>query len=232
MRQDILKKNITGRNPMHIVLIADDSVSMAGEPAKAATKAIHAWVNELYVRTRGKKPYFRFSLLCFGTHAGVAAEALDIRDVEMKSFALDGTSGTTNLAEALSLAAEVLERDGATADHCPPFVFLFTDGRPTNAAGKATEEAARAAIERAETLKLLDLACGSPFVVAIGFGKARDDILQQVASTPRMYHRLPSAQALVSFLPEIGTPTVEGDPDETTVGRLLEKVSTGPIREA
>ncbi len=223
--KDVLKKRITGKSPMHMVLIADDSGSMKGEPAQAATKAIHAWVNELYVATRGKKPYFRFSLVSFGSTPSIVAEALDVRDVEVKTFILDGSSGRTNLPAALAAARQIVTRDAATAEHCPPVVFLFTDGKPTDEQGHETPGATSAALVEAQALKATPLACGSPFIVALGFGDASDTFLQQVASTPALYHRLPNAQALIALLPDIGTPTVGGEGDEGTVGDFLHRAS-------
>ena len=74
-------------------------------------------------------------------------------------------------------------------------------------------------------LKALPLPCGSPFVVGLGFGEASDAFLQQLASTPDHYHRLPNAQALVRLLPDIGTPTVDVEGEEGTVGFFREQVS-------
>lgn len=223
--KDVLKKRITGKSPMHMVLIADDSGSMRGDPAQAATKAIHAWVNELYVATRGRKPYFRFSLISFGSTPTIVAEGLDVRDVDVKTFVLDGTSGRTNLPAALATAREIVQRDGASAEHCPPVVFLFTDGKPTDESGYETPVAASAALNEAKALKSTQLVCGSPFIVALGFGEASDAFLQQVASMPTLYHRLPNAQALIALLPDIGTPTVGGEGDEGTVGHFLQRAS-------
>jgi hypothetical protein len=222
---DALQKRITSRSPMHMVLVADDSGSMKGAPATSATQAIHAWVNELYMTTRGKKPYFRFSLVSYGSKPNIVAEALDVRDVDVKPFVLDGSSGRTNLVAALAAVRELLARDGATAQHCPPSVFIFTDGKPTNEQGKETDEAAAAALEEAMLLKGLPLACGSPFIVTLGFGDASDDFLHALASTPDHYHRLPNAQALVKLLPDIGTPTVDGDGEEGTVAFFRDQAS-------
>jgi Mg-chelatase subunit ChlD len=224
---DVLRKRITGKSPMHMVLIADDSGSMKGPPSAAATTAIHAWVNELYVKTRGRKPYFQFSLVSFGSIPTIVVEKTDVRDIDVTSFVLQGGSGYTNLADALATVRQILARDGATADHCPPFVFLFTDGKPTEPNGQTSDAAAQAAQDAATALKMLPLPCGSPFVVALGFGNVSDSFLQQVASAPQLYHRIPNAQALIQLLPEIGTPTVEGAGEEGTVGAFLKQAGGG-----
>lgn len=230
-----LAKRITRQSPIHIVLVADDSKSMAGDSAAAATKALQLWLNELCVAARGKMPYFRVSLVIFGSDAAILsdrdnkfrAENMDVLDVDLSGFSLNGTSGTTNLAAALRLVREILLRDGATASWCPPFVFVFTDGQPTDAGGHPTPEAVQAALDEAARLKLLSLPNGSPFLVALGFGDAKDDFMRQLASKPSLYHRLPNAQALVNLLPSIGTPTVEGRGTIAGFVEQIERASTG-----
>ena len=192
-----------------------------------ATKALQAWVNELYVATRGTMPYFRFSLVCFGTEAKVIADNVSVLEVDVSDFILAGNSGSTNLAAALSSVRDILLRDGAAASHCPPFVFVFTDGRPTDNHGRPTEEAMRAALDAAAGLKVLPLACGSPFLIPLGYGEVNDSFMSQLATKPTLYHRLPNMAALIKLLPSIGTPTVEGGGD---VASFLEQISNG-VRE-
>jgi Mg-chelatase subunit ChlD len=224
---DVLEKRITRRSPMHIVLVADDSLSMKGPSADAATEAMHAWVNELHIKTRGKMPYFRFSLVMFGSKATTLAEGLDVRDVDIEGFRLAGTSGTTNVAAALHQVQEILLRDGATGEWCPPFVFVFTDGKPTDGQGHPTDAAEQAALDEAARLKLLALPCGAPFLITLGFGEAKDDFLRKLASKPSLYHRLPNAQALIKLLPSIGTPTVEAAGTIAGFVEQIEKAHTG-----
>lgn len=227
MIQDVLSKRITRKSPMHMVLIVDDSGSMEGDPALQATNAIHAWVNELHVACRGTMPYFRFSLVSFGSNTHIIAENVNILEVDITGFILAGKSGTTQMATALNTARELLQRDNATASFCPPFVFLFTDGRPTNERGDPTYEASQDTIQAASLLKALPRPCGSPFLITLGYGNVDDVYMRQLASAPNLYHRIPNMAALVKLLPMIGTPVVEGG---GTVGSFIEQISGG-IRE-
>jgi uncharacterized protein YegL len=197
-------KRIQSASPMHIVLVADDSGSMKGQPAADVTLGLQTWVLELQQATRGKKPYFRFSLIVFGSHAEIVAEAVSINDVDATSLELDGAGGTTDLAAALRLVDEVLLRDSAGEADCPPFVFLYTDGKPNDA---------RAALEAAEQLKALRLPCGSPELIALGFGDADEALLRRMVSQPGFYKTCRDSAGLARLLPAVGTPTsVRGGP--------------------
>lgn len=195
------KKRIQGTSPMHIVLIADDSESMEGAPAASVTEAIQEWILQLQQATRGKQPYFRFSLITFGTSADVVVEARSINDIDGSQLVIDGTSGSTNLTDALHQTRDILIRDQATSSHCPPFVFIYTDGHADDP---------REALQAAAQLKDAALPCGAPRVVTLGFGSVNDTFLKQVATSPEFYKRVPSADSLVRLLPAIGTPTRRG----------------------
>ena len=131
------------------------------------------------------------------------------------------------MAEALGLARAILERDGAQSGWCPPFVFVFSDGRPTNAEGYPTDDAEQAALREAELLKQATLACGSPFIVTLGFGKAKASFMRSLASSEALYIALPNAQALVQLLPAIGTPTVDGTRSIGDFIQQIERAGTG-----
>ena len=73
----------------------------------------------------------------------------------------------------------------------------------------------------------MPLPCGSPVVITLGFGSADDQLLTAIATAPALYHRLLDAHALISCLPDIGTPTV-AEGDEGTVGAFVDRIMTGP----
>src|ERR1700748_3843924 len=88
-------KSISSDHPMHIVLIADDSGSMAAKRdgrsgADDATEAIQNWVAELQLQTKGRKPYFRFTLISFGSAVDILAEAKDLNAIDVVDLPVDG----------------------------------------------------------------------------------------------------------------------------------------------
>jgi uncharacterized protein YegL len=184
-------------NPMHIVLLADNSGSLEGAPARDVTEAVQNWIYELQQATRGKKEYFKFSFITFGSASEVVAAAANVNDVDAATVVIDGGGGSTNMSAAFADASAVVARTAAP-HHCPPFVFLYTDGHPDDPA---------AALTAASALKGMSLPCGAPRVVALGFGTANDAFLRQVATSPEFYKRVANSQDLMRLLPAIGTPT-------------------------
>lgn len=184
-------------HPMHIVLVADDSGSMAGPPAQKATEAIRTWILELQQVTRGQKEYFKFSLIAFGSSSEVIAVGVNVNEIDADTVVVNGNSGSTNMAAALADARDAVIQTAAP-HHCPPFVFLYTDGHPDDAT---------AALEAAEALKATNLPCGCPRLVSFGIGSVNDQLLRQMATSPEFYKHVDDPQALIRLLPAIGTPT-------------------------
>lgn len=188
---------IQSANPMHIVLLADNSGSLHGDPAVEITEAVQNWIYELQQATRGKKEYFKFSFITFGSSSEVIVAGVNVNEVDAATVVIDGQGGSTNMSAALLDARDVVAQSAAP-HHCPPFVFLYTDGNPDDANG---------ALAAASTLKSLSLPCGAPRIVALGFGSVNDAFLRQVATSPEFYKRVANSQELMRLLPAIGTPT-------------------------
>lgn len=202
---------IQSAHPMHIVLIADDSRSLRGEPAQKVTEAIRAWLLELQTSARGKKEWFLFSLITFGTSPNLIVEAVSLNHVDAGKITIVGRSGTTNMAAALDLARSVIER-AALPHHCPPFAFIYTDGRPYTDAPDVDD--VDATLTAADSLKHLALpvdweASGmtSPRLVTLGFGNVDDKLMRKIATCPKFYKRFHTADDLIESLPRLGTPT-------------------------
>lgn len=192
---------VTSNSPWHIVLVLDDSGSMADSgKATMLNEALDAMIEEMRLQTQGMKAYFRMSVIAFGSHALILSEASDEKTVDkgrITSFA--GNSGGTDIAAALNEATNVLKRNPGKPTDFDPYVFLLTDGKADN-----EDEALRAVA----SLKELTIAAGKPRVIAIGLGVERDvnmPFLRNVATNPELAKHLKNASDLVRFFPQIGT---------------------------
>ncbi|MEI7893189.1 MAG: vWA domain-containing protein [Myxococcales bacterium] len=211
---------------MHIILMADDSGSMSDgsspTPAQLVTEGIRNWILELQMLTKGgKKSYFAFTCIVFGSHAEPLVEWAWVHDIDASQLLIDGTSGTTNMVEAFSLARDILLKPCPLKGAPPltawnePFVFLYSDGAPTDADGHISD--GRDVLSAAQALKALRLPCGSPFVITLGFGGGvNTTLMRQIASTPGAYKHCESAAELAKLLPAVGTIATGGGGRATT----------------
>lgn len=224
INQESVQKQITGASPMHIVVVADDSGSMetVGQDGKRAadhaTMAIQDWVAELKLQTKGLKPWFKFTLMHFGSECGIDAEAAELNNIEVEEFQLDGTSGSTRMDLALMTVIDLLRRTPCKGTDCPPFVFLFTDGVPDAGYEQAT-------LDAAAQLKSLSLPSGSPRLVTIGFGAMDAELLRQLATTPDFFKPIANSRDLVRMLPKMGTPTKRGGDGSGSVQAFEDQIA-------
>lgn len=187
---------ITSETPWHVMLIIDDSGSMSGESDKV-NEALQAMIAEMEVIAKGTKPYFKISIISFGSSAKVIAEAKSERDIDVNKIAVfDGSSGSTNVAEAFRAAADTLRSHPGRPTDFRPYVFFFSDGKPDDPA---------AALKAATALKELDVAAGQPLVWALGYGGIDPDFMKKVSSDPEFFKELPDPSKLISMFPAIGT---------------------------
>jgi uncharacterized protein YegL len=189
---------VTSHSPWHVVLLIDDSGSMSGPPAGAVNDALKHLISEMEMASQGKKPYFKVSIIAFGSSPKVIAEAAPETQIDIDAIAtFKGDLGGTDAAAAFSEASALLTRNGGTSSDFTPFVFFFSDGAPNSQADAKRE---------AEALKKLDIPAGSPWVISVGFGDAVvESFMRDVASTTELYRHLRTPSDIISFLPAIGT---------------------------
>jgi len=188
-------ERVTSYSPWHVVLILDDSNSMKGEPIEIVNTVVRGMIEEMVLLSGGMKPYFRLSIVKFGTTAELLCEFVSERDVDLaKVAALEGKSGATNAAAALDIAREVLERHPGKDTDFEPFVFFFSDGAPFD--GTSDTASRTAAIRAGERLKQLKLRSGAVRLITVGFGKVDHAFMGDLASKkdgePRVYQESPN----------------------------------------
>ncbi|MBP2227675.1 uncharacterized protein YegL [Azospirillum agricola] len=188
---------ITSKSPWHVVFIIDDSGSMSGRPSSDVNEAMETMIEEMRLLSQGKKPYFKVSVIAFGSNCTVRATAQSEVDIDLDGVtAFAGQSGSTNAAAALSEALDILTAHGGAPTDFEPFVFFLSDGAPDNGA---------LALATADKIKGLQIPAGTPRIVSIGFGQPNDQFMTALASNPELYKKLQKSSDIKTFLPAIGT---------------------------
>ncbi len=199
---------ISSFSPWHLVLVLDDSGSMYGSRIKTLNEAMERMVDEMRSLSGGLKPYFRLSIIRFGTRPELLAEAKS--EMEIKTSAITtmtGSSGGTNAAAALDLAHQVLRRNPGEEKDFDPFVFFFSDGAPDDKS---------AALNAGERLKALSLPCGKVRLITVGIGEADGVFMRQLATQKNgsgLYRKFGHERDILDFFPDIGTIAVSQTSD-------------------
>lgn len=205
-------KRVCSDSPMHIILIADDSVSMRQEQrAQQVNSGIQRWLNELlFLSSEGQKYWFYFSYITFGTKPKVWDTNVPLPELIIENLEpISGKLGGTNMAPAIERAIAVLQAHPPKASDCPPFVYLYTDGE--------ADDPVRS-LEVAEKLKSMPLPCGPPRLVVLGFDAADTPFCRKLASFPEFYLRCNDSETLANLLPEIGSLVAKHSLQEAEAG--------------
>jgi uncharacterized protein YegL len=206
-------EKVTSTSPWHVVLIIDDSGSMGPEanvrggptPASQVNEGLRSMVAEMEVIAKGTKPYFRVSIIAFGSNSEIIAEAKSERDIDIDRIAtFAGSRGSTKPSHAFRLAEELLRRNPGAPTDFRPYVFFFSDGVPDN-------DDRLPAFEAAANLKSLNIAAGQPTIWTFGYGNIDRKFMKQVA-TSEFFKEVPDAHALARLFPVIGTSATSGGP--------------------
>lgn len=178
-------------------MVLDDSASMGGQPASDVNEAIKELIDALVTASMGMKPYFRVSVIRFGSSFHTLVEAKPESELDETVVAnFQGESGSTNAAAALEEAARVLRDNPGSEKDFEPFVFFLSDGQPDN------ENAALAA---ADEIKRMTVTAGKPRLVTLGFGSVDDDFMKRLATNAELYKKMNSSKDIINLLPAIGT---------------------------
>jgi uncharacterized protein YegL len=196
--------------PQLVCVLADNSSSMSGDKARAATQGVREMLMECQARGPAgpERSYFHFLLIRFAEHAAIDPDCdmRPVRKIDPDRIEIRGDGGATNVTDALRLACERLEpylrglqTHPERAEHPLPLVLLFSDGQHN------VGEPPAAAAERLKRLNL----DGEPVVVAtagvaVGTDRPDEDTLRAVAS-PGCYCHITEAQALSAFISSVGS---------------------------
>lgn len=188
-RPDWISRNVCQK----VVLVRDDSPSMAGRKAKDATAASIKLLEELAAPVN--KDGFFVAVIDFAGAARVANSFERATVLTGKLSELAGRSGGgTNITEAVEKALDLLRSAGAVGEagvaFLQPVTLLFSDGE-ANTGGSPVSAAS-------ELRQFSDL-------VTVAFGDDADEVLlREIATSPQHFYRCKDGRELRQFLAEVG----------------------------
>lgn len=196
--------------PQAVFMLADNSYSMQGEKAKAATQGVRDMITE--AQTKGppglERSYFTLALIPFSGTAQVypGCDMTPVRLIDPLTIEILGNGGGTSISAALQLALDrlkpymqSLQEHPEHAEHPLPLVLLYSDG------GHNTGAPPQPVAADIKNLKL----DGEPVVivcagVAVGKGHPDETTLREIAS-PECYFSVTEAGMLARFLAQVGS---------------------------
>ncbi len=196
--------------PQLVCVLADNSGSMRGEKARAATQGIREMLMEC--QSRGPegpdRSYFRLLLIRFDEEAVVdpLCDMTPVRKINPDQIGIAGSGEGTDITGALELALmrlkpymQELQRHPEREDHPLPLVILFSDGEHNIGSGPMPVAA------EIKSLKL----DGEPVVIAaagvsVGRTQPMEATLREIAS-PECYVHITNAPALAEFISSVGS---------------------------
>ncbi|MDP7204099.1 MAG: VWA domain-containing protein [Pirellulaceae bacterium] len=196
--------------PQLICVLADDSRSMAGQKAQAATLGIQEMLMECQAKgPPGPRSYFSFTLIRFDEEILLEHDEVPVRDIDPDSIHFEGGGGMTNITEALETLStpltdymERLQQHEESSDHPLPLVILFSDGYQN--IGDPSS-----AIEAAGKIKALNLDGEHVMVVtagvSIGGDRPDEETLRAIAGRPNWYQHINNVTALSEFIAKVGS---------------------------
>ena len=140
---------------------------------------------------------WKVSIIAFGSTADIIIAAEDPRRLDVtKVTTFTGARGNPRFSEALQTAGRLFRRFSGSTAEFRPYVFFFSDGRPDC-------DEYDGAIQDAYELKTLDIPPGQPIIWSFGYGDGDRPLMEQIASTPKLYKDLGNASNICRFLPSI-----------------------------
>ena len=197
--------------PQVVCILADNSGSMAGPKAQAATDGIREMLFRCQTTgPRGvERSYYHVVLIRFGSTAELdpRCNMTPVRKIDAKTIAVRGDGGGTNITEALELAyrnlerymREVVEPHEEREQHPLPLVLLFSDGHNGYGAPEPIADQIRALNIDDEPITI---ACAG--VSTDNSDTPDEELLRRIAS-PECYVHIDNVEELSSFLAEVGS---------------------------
>lgn len=219
-----MPRQARGTRPQLVCILADDSRSMAGAKAQAATLGIRDMIMECQSRgpSGPERSYFKLLLIRFDEDAAVdpRCDMTPIRKIDPERVSLEGRGHMTNITDALELTLKrlrpymkKLQKHPERADHPLPLVLLFSDG--VHNVGPPPQPVA-------EAIKSLELdgegVTIATAAVSVGDRRLDETTLKEIAS-PGCHVHITRSQALTDFISTVGSSAASHARD---IARIIE----------
>ena len=205
-----MTRNARQSRPQLVCVIADNSGSMMGAKAEAATAGIREML--LRCQTMGprgpERSYFTLVLIRFGStaEADERCNMTPVRQIDADTVSIVGDGGGTDMTAALEIAYDGLQRymkllqsHPERSQHPLPLVLLFSDGYH-NGPGDPADVASKIKSLALDGDPITIAAAG----VAIGSELPDAELLRRIAS-PECYLHITDVRLLSLFRAEIGS---------------------------
>ncbi len=210
--------------PQTVYVLADNSTSMGGEKARAATEGVQEMLMECQSRgPSGKdRSYFRFTYIEFDELATLIHNDVPVRHIDPDTISLMGNGGMTNITRCLELVLSDLRRKKMEieshperAEHPIPLVMLFSDGCHND--GPQPEPVAH----QIKSLPIDDTPINI-VVASVDIGKDRpDEVLLSELASDGHYISIQNVEALTNFISSVGS-SGASSPEE--IRRIIENL--------
>ena len=144
-------------NRCPVILLLDTSRSMSGQPIQELTQGLKTFKDEVFRDTQASLSV-EVAIVQFGASVKLVQDFITIDDFIPPLLTADGM---TPMGEAIEYALDLLEKRKATyrengIQYYRPWIFMITDGAPTDSWGKAASRLREAELDN----KLLFFAVG------------------------------------------------------------------------
>jgi uncharacterized protein YegL len=158
-----------------VILLLDASASMSGQPIQELNRGVAAFKEDLLSDAQASLSV-ELAIIRFGSSVSLIQDFVTIEDFTPPTLTTDGS---TPMGQALEMALDTLEKRKAlyrdnSVPYYRPWVFLITDGAPTD----DWQSAAKRLREAEDSRQLL--------FFAIGVTGADFDFLRQISSPERL----------------------------------------------
>ena len=214
MPTDYSKRSAKPNRQQLVVVIADNSYSMQGEKAEAASKGIENMILQCQIAS-GEQSNFRVLLIVFATEPYIHPQCrrTPVLEIDTDRIILRGEGGQTNMPEAFRLARQQIEEYLAEISDHPqqskhpiPLVLIFSDGHNNPKFGDPVTEASVLKELRYDSLPILIVTAG----VAVDEEDVPDENLLKAIATKTdegvpLYVPIQRADVLSIFLANTGS---------------------------